>query len=404
MSNRFIRTTALVVLTALFVGDLSAAELELVDDFGAVVFQRAALRMRRQGKQPWGAEQMEGPPDVRAAGDNQLAWASASQDGQAEWVICEYASAMKVQSILVYENLAPGALVKVTAFSPDGKEVTAWEGKDPTPRTAAQGISVIPVRLDFAVQRIKLYLDSVGVPNWNEIDAVGLEDSNGEKHWVAKASASSVYGTGVGFNGNPPYSPSQATGEPNAPNAGDNPIAWTSATPDGQAEWLTLEFETPEKVVEIVVYENNAPGAITKISVFDPDGRESVAWEGNDPTPRSAPWGISVFPLQSPLPISKVKLHIDSMSVPGFNQIDAVGLRTANRQIQWAKNATASSTLGQVNLEEPEPVAMTAPKPAITELADELKRLKQQVEELQKGKDELQKLMQQLKEKLADAP
>ena len=94
-----------------------------------------------------------------------------------------------------------GALVKVTAFNPDGKEVTAWEGKDPTPRTAAQGISVIPVRLDFAVQRIKLYLDSVGVPNWNEIDAVGLEDSSGVKHWVAKARASSIYGAGTGVNG-----------------------------------------------------------------------------------------------------------------------------------------------------------------------------------------------------------
>jgi hypothetical protein len=403
MSNRFIRTAAVAVLAIPFAGELSAADVEFVDEFTEIAFVRAFPQMR-PGKPAWSPAQMEGPPDVRAAGDSQFAWASASQDGQVEWIVCEYASAVKVQAVWVYENLAPGALVKVTAFDPAGKEVLAWQGKDPTPRTAPQGISVIPVRLDFAVQRIKLYLDSPAVPNWNEIDAVGLEDSDGTKHWAAKARASSIYGAGGGFNGNPPYAPSQATGEPDTPAAGDRPTAWTGATPDGRAEWLALEFETPEKAVEIVVYENNAPGAITKISVFDQDGRESVAWEGVDPTPRSAPWGVSVFPLQSDFPIGKVKLHIDSANVPGFNEIDAVGLRSGNRQIQWAKNATASSSYGQGNFGEPEPVVMPASKPAIMELADELKRLKQQVEELQQGKEELQKLMKQLKEKLTDAP
>ena len=129
-------------------------------------------------------------------------------------MICEYRSAVNVRSVAVYENFAPGALVKLTAFNPEGKEVVAWEGKDPTPKTAQRGVSLIPVRLPFPVRKIKLYLDSPAVPNWNEIDAVGLEDTEGTTHWTAHATASSTYGAPGGGNANAPYSTRQAVGEP----------------------------------------------------------------------------------------------------------------------------------------------------------------------------------------------
>jgi hypothetical protein len=45
----------------------------------------------------------------------------------------------------------------------------------------------------FKTNRVKLYLDSKGVPGWNEIDAVGLRESGGKTHWATSADASSTY-------------------------------------------------------------------------------------------------------------------------------------------------------------------------------------------------------------------
>jgi len=147
-------------------------------------------------KRSWGPEQATGAPDApNASGDSSSAWASLSADDQAEWLVCEYAKPINVVAIHVHENDCSGALVKVTAFGADGKEVVAWEGVDPTPRDKGHGVSTLKVGLGFDVQKIKLHLDSVAVPGWNEIDAVGLEDEKGEKHWATKVEASTTYAT-----------------------------------------------------------------------------------------------------------------------------------------------------------------------------------------------------------------
>jgi hypothetical protein len=158
---------------------------------------RPAQAAEQQPKRSWGPEQATGEPNAPNAGDSASAWASQSADGQAEWLICEFAKPTSVVAIHVHENDCPGALVKVTAFDPDGKEVVAWEGVDPTPVDKEHGVSTLKVGLGFDVQRIKLYLDSVKVPGWNEIDAVALEDDKGQKHWATKVEASSTYATTI---------------------------------------------------------------------------------------------------------------------------------------------------------------------------------------------------------------
>jgi len=144
-------------------------------------------------KRSWGPEQAIGPPDTPGAGDLTTAWASASQDDQAEWLICEYEKPLQAMFLHVHETYHPGALVKVTAFGPDGKEITAWEGEDPTPRTEARGVSKIPIALGANAQRFKLYFDSPAVHGWNEIDAVAVEDEKGTSHWAVHVEASSTF-------------------------------------------------------------------------------------------------------------------------------------------------------------------------------------------------------------------
>jgi hypothetical protein len=151
------------------------------------------LTSANRPKRAWGPEQVIGEPDALEGGDNQSAWASLSADGQDEWLVVEYAEPVVPRSIHIYENYAPGAVNRVTAFRLDGTEVEIWKGVDPTSADDEKGISVIPVKVDFKTNRIKIYIDSKNVPNWNEIDAVGLRDAEGKMHWVAAADASSTY-------------------------------------------------------------------------------------------------------------------------------------------------------------------------------------------------------------------
>ena len=74
--------------------------------------------------------------------------------------------------------------------------VVVWKGTDPTPASAARGVSKIPVKVDFETDRVKVYLDSPKFPGWNEMDAVGLRYSWGRTIWADSASASSIYGQG----------------------------------------------------------------------------------------------------------------------------------------------------------------------------------------------------------------
>ncbi len=148
----------------------------------------------RLPKADWSAEQATGEPDTPGSGDIVTAWASATPDGQQEWLICEYAEFLRPQAVVIHETYNPGAVYKVSAINDDGEEVNVWKGKDPTPRDKPRGVSEIPLKVNFAIKKIKVYIDSPAVRGWNEIDAVGLRDGDGEIHWATHVEASSTFG------------------------------------------------------------------------------------------------------------------------------------------------------------------------------------------------------------------
>src|SRR5262245_22247043 len=147
----------------------------------------------RREKRAWGPEQACGEPDTNMAGDIQTAWASQSQDDQDEWLLLEYAEPVVPTAVLVHETYNPGALVRVTAFKLDGTEVELWKGQDPTAADSEMGVSEIPVKVDFKTNRIRIHIASKDVPGWNEIDAVGIRDTDKKMHWATSAHASSTY-------------------------------------------------------------------------------------------------------------------------------------------------------------------------------------------------------------------
>ncbi len=346
-------------------------------------------------KRNWGPEQAIGEPDTAQAGDQVTAWASLSQDGGEEWLICEYAKPIAATAVRVHETYNPGALVRVVILNDKDEEILAWEGEDPTPRDQGKGVSVIPIKPDAPVKRIKLYLDSAAVPGWNEIDAVGLADESEKVHWAVAATSSTTFAQpgGVAIAGaEANWGPEQAAGEPNTPNGGDAVTAWASASVDGQPEWLVCHYAQEQKPEGIVIHETYNPGAVNKITVFDADGTEHLAWEGEDPTPRGQPRGISVFPVKLDFPVKKIKVYIDSPAVPGWNEIDAVGLRDAEGKTAWAQTVEASSTYASLS------GGVVTPEPFVPVSMQSLQRLESDVQELKTSVNELKQLREEIRE------
>lgn len=160
----------------------------------AIARLRGELFQLTKADAAWGVEQLVGPPDTPSAGDRVTAWASATPDSQAEWIICDFARDVHPKEIEIHETYNPGALVKASIFDALGREVVVWQGTDPTKPGSGRGISRLPINTIWKTQRVKLYLDSVTVRGWNEIDAVALHGSEGPPQWTSHAKASSSYG------------------------------------------------------------------------------------------------------------------------------------------------------------------------------------------------------------------
>jgi hypothetical protein len=136
--------------------------------------------------------------------------------------------------------------------------------------------------------------------------------------WAVKASASTEYSA-------PDWAASQATGPPNTPVAGDHATAWASREEDGATEWLELEYAQPLFPSLVRIHETYNPGAVVKIEARDPRGDWQVLWEGRSPADDEKIRWLDVRPTRR-VATSTIRLTLDSRSVPGWNEIDAVEL------------------------------------------------------------------------------
>jgi hypothetical protein len=139
----------------------------------------------------WGPEQVVGQANTHRAGDISTAWASRQPDGGEEWLHVNYDRPVDISEVRVRETYNPGAIARITAFTPGGQEVTIWQGAEP--------IAEAPVDTAFSpttrvqANSVKIYIDTRRVPGWNEIDAVELIGADGTRQWATSATASSTY-------------------------------------------------------------------------------------------------------------------------------------------------------------------------------------------------------------------
>ncbi|MFN8588666.1 MAG: FlgD immunoglobulin-like domain containing protein [Candidatus Eisenbacteria bacterium] len=124
----------------------------------------------------WGAVQATGAPNLYPLyADDPRAWASATPDDQQEFLTLSYATPQTISYVNVYETFAPGALKQVSVKNPGtGDFEVVWSGAAEVAPPVARIRTVSFPETRFSVSEVKLEFDTPAVPDWNEVDAVGI--------------------------------------------------------------------------------------------------------------------------------------------------------------------------------------------------------------------------------------
>jgi len=161
------------------------------------------------------------------------------------------------------------------------------------------------------------------------LDFATMEDgflNDAKSQWASTAKASSSYGE---TPASPPESPEKslawrATGTPDGE-------AWSQFSQDIGLDWLQAGFAKPVQATEvrIVMLQDDAAEAITKLELVDTDGKATTVWSGlSDQKPDrrgSRTWFVRKFD-KTAGKIAAVKMTFANNVAVGYKEIDAVQL------------------------------------------------------------------------------
>lgn len=122
----------------------------------------------------WSAARALGAPDVPAGGDDPNAWASEGADDRVEFLEVGFEHPRPIRGVDIVESHNPGAVTRVELIATDGTRTVAYSARPAT------GLATpFHRRIDLActtrpIAAVRVTLDSAAVPDWNEIDAIGL--------------------------------------------------------------------------------------------------------------------------------------------------------------------------------------------------------------------------------------
>ncbi|MBI4565178.1 MAG: hypothetical protein HY716_10845 [Planctomycetes bacterium] len=167
------------------------------------------------------------------------------------------------------------------------------------------------------------------------------------KQWAHSAKASSEF-DGQGEQDEEDWNAIQACGKPDTEEDGDQATAWASMDPDGGEEWLELTYKHEIRPARVRVHETFNPGAVVKIEGQDAEKKWHVLWKGKD-TNEESPGYLDVSFDPPAFATRVIRVTLDTESVEGWNEIDAVqligkppaGTETAQDKEEIKKNILA---------------------------------------------------------------
>lgn len=138
--------------------------------------------------------------------------------------------------------------------------------------------------------------------------------------------------------------PKQALGPPSMTYPAKlHPCAWTPKSPaNPEGEYIVLKYDTPQVVQQIVICENFGAGAVSRIRLKDTEGKVHEVFAERNPgqfRDTSRVWNL-IIPKTTYL-VNLVKLDLNTQSIPGMNQIDAVGISDSKEPVKVEINIAA---------------------------------------------------------------
>ena len=150
-------------------------------------------------------------------------------------------------------------------------------------------------------------------------------------HPVALATPTIVWASSVrGFSSQyteSSWAATQALGAPDVyPAHGDIAKAWASRGADDSDEWLEVGFDRAGSISAVQIYETFNPGAIDHVELITTTGRRITAQPSGITPTGTTSVSSSINLSCTTEPIVAVRVHVASTKVPGWNEIDAIGV------------------------------------------------------------------------------
>jgi OOP family OmpA-OmpF porin len=151
----------------------------------------------------------------------------------------------------------------------------------------------------------------------------------------------------------------QVLGRPSKlPAEGDSPGAWVGRSDNeffgGREERIKVGYKKPMQIQQVAIGENFNPGAIEKVILYDLKDAPHVVFHG-EPSPikaRSRMWNVTF--LRTDYKVKAVELVVQTGKVPGYNEIDAIGIADSKEpvkaEINVAKNAEIEGKIENLGL------------------------------------------------------
>lgn len=165
---------------------------------------------------------------------------------------------------------------------------------------------------------------------WILFSSAGLLASAQTVQWAAR-----VIGKSTEW-GDKQYGAEQVLGAPNVlPAFRESPCAWSPLAADSRTdEWIQVEYKNPMRIKQVAVAESFNPGAVSRIYVYDTQGKEYQVYK-NDLTRPLAEEGrmlIAKVPYTA-YQVKQVKVVLNLVGMQGWCHIDAIGISDGDQPI-----------------------------------------------------------------------
>ncbi|MCK5705971.1 MAG: PD40 domain-containing protein, partial [Cyclobacteriaceae bacterium] len=121
------------------------------------------------------------------------------------------------------------------------------------------------------------------------------------------------------------YSGKQILGPPNARMGQLDKNAFRINKHNGYGV-VTVAYKNPHPVSQIIIVENNVPGRLAKLVLYDTLNNEHILYEPNAKIVNIPGRVLNLKIAKTTFVVSKISVHLNTINYPGWAQIDAIGI------------------------------------------------------------------------------